>query len=222
MPWGDDWDPAVVARYRATWQFKAALEIISPALQDRASCESDIIEALKSVEVWREINSRRTPAEQRKLLQRLAKALRAAIKIADQLGPWDLWDLPIQHSDIAPARAENLKSSLKEIEAAAGYITKNTMTKGAPKYSDVRAAAVAAAHSLLTGYSEEPGLSREGPWHELARVLFGDMGADLFDYMNEFRIIHMSGGMQAAIEEMNEEKKKKGILPANDNRASAN
>jgi hypothetical protein len=221
MPWADD-DPAVVAKYRATWQFKAALEIISPASQFRASCEIDIIEALKTVEVWRKINSRRTPAEQKTLLQRLAKALRAAIKIADQLGPWDLWDLPIQHSNVVLPRAEDLKSYLKEIEAAAGYIIKNTMTKGAPRYNDVRAAAAGVAHTLLRGYSKEPGLSREGPWHELARVFFGDMEADLFDYMNEYHIIDMSGEMQAALEELNKEEKKKGTLPANDNRASTN
>jgi hypothetical protein len=178
---GDDWNPAVVAKYRATWQFKAAVKIISPAPQRRADCERDIVEALMSIEVWRDINLRRTPAEKRKLLQKLAKTLRVAIDLADQLGPWDIWDLPISFLDIPPI--EDLKSHLKQIEAASDYITKNLVRKGAPRYNDARAAAK--AHLLLTKYSRRPGRSREGPWHELARALFRDRNADLFDYMNK-------------------------------------
>ena len=79
------------AKYRATWQFERALEIISPEPQHRADCELNIVEALMSVERWREINSsRRSPAELRKLLQKLAKTLRVAIDLADQLGQRDL------------------------------------------------------------------------------------------------------------------------------------
>jgi hypothetical protein len=84
---------ALVEKYRATWQFKRALEIISPEAQHRADCERDIVEALMSVERWRGIkSSRRTPAELRKLLQKLAKTLRVAIDLADQLEPYDLLD----------------------------------------------------------------------------------------------------------------------------------
>jgi hypothetical protein len=204
MPWGDDWDPAVVAKYRATWQFKAALEIISPASQHRASCERDIIEALMSIEAWRKISSTRSPTEQRKLLLKLAKTLRAGISLAHQIGPWDLWDWdPRRYGELlGEGLLEDLPSQTgdqeswdvvgdleryhKEIEAAADWIAKNAVTKGAPRYNNVRAAAVAKAQLLLREYSKEPGRSREGPWHELARVLFGNTDADLFDYIEQF------------------------------------
>ena len=101
---GDDWIPAVVAKYRATWQFKAAMKIIAPASQRRAECGTDIIKALSWIETIREVHStRRTPAELSKHLQKLAKTLRVAVDLADQLGPFDLWPLPID-LDAMPSR----------------------------------------------------------------------------------------------------------------------
>ena len=82
---GDDWDRAVVAKYRATWQFKQALKIISPVPQHRADCETDIVGALVWVETFRGVYSRRSPAELRKLLQKLTKTLHGAVNLADQL-----------------------------------------------------------------------------------------------------------------------------------------
>jgi len=181
-----DKNGAVVARHRVTGQFKRALEIISPAPQQRADCERDIVEALMAMELWDEINARRTPAEQRKHLQKLAKTLRAAIDLADQLGPYDLWWDEPEH--LFWSRMRDLERLVKEIEAVADCIGKN-MRKGAPKYNHLRYAAVERAYMLLTKYSKQrPTRYREGHWHQLAKVLFGDQRADLFDYVNDYLV----------------------------------
>ena len=71
---GDDWIPAVVAKYRATWQLKAAMKIIAPASQRRAECGTDIIKALSWINTIRADHSTtRSPAELRKHFQKLAK-----------------------------------------------------------------------------------------------------------------------------------------------------
>jgi hypothetical protein len=87
--------------------------------------------------------------------------------------------------DLIPERIGDLKSYLKEIEVVTDYVAKNAVKKGAPRYNEVRADAVGRAHELLTKYRKRPGLSRVGPWHELAGVLLGDRDADLFDYMKK-------------------------------------
>jgi hypothetical protein len=169
------------------------LKIISPAPRRQADCEGDIIGALMLIELYRKINSRRSPAELRKLFQKLAKTLNGAVDLANQLGPFDWWNL--HRSDAIPRIGDSpwrkqiigdLENCLREVEAAVDYVDKNVAMKGAPRHNDVRAKAAERAHMLLTEYSKEPGLSREGPWHRLARVLFDDEQADLFDYMKDY------------------------------------
>jgi hypothetical protein len=167
---------------RATPQFKEALKIISPARQHRPDCETDIADALMSIEFSHSMYARRSPAEKRELLQKLAKTLRGAVNLVDQLDARDWWDLP---GDLIPERLGDLKTCLKEIEAVADA-AQTAVKKGAPRYNDARADAVGRAHQLLTKYSKRPGCSRVGPWHDLARVLIGDDGAELFDYMIDY------------------------------------
>jgi len=172
---------AIVAKYRATTRFKQALKIIASDPERRAECECDLIEAFRLVEAAARVEkSERAPAEQRKLLQQLAKTLRRAIRLAGQA----------RQEEYKPrrtrldSRIDDLECFLKETEAAADYASKFEVQKGAPRPSSKRAAAVWQAYILLEKYGrQKPTLYREGPWHKLARVLFGDEEADLFDYM---------------------------------------
>ena len=122
-------------------------------------------------------NPEQTPAKQRNLLRKLAKKLHAVINLADQLD--DYW---CDNFDIS-SRMRDLEKLAQAMEADAAVIGKK---KGARPYNEVRAVAVWKAHTLLTEYSKPPTLYREGDWHELARVLFGDEQADLFDYMEDY------------------------------------
>jgi hypothetical protein len=178
---GTDEKTAVVAKYRATPRFKQALKIIAPDASRRAECERGLVEALRTIEdAARVEKSEQAAAEQRKLLQQLAKTLRRAIKLAGQARreeykprptPWD-------------SRIDGLKCFLMETENAADYCSRFEVSKGAPRRSNTRIAAVWQAYILLEKYGKRPpGFSREGPWHKLARVLLGNQQADLFDYM---------------------------------------
>jgi hypothetical protein len=60
--------------------------------------------------------------------------------------------------------------------------------KGKPRRSEIRETAVHQAHELLRGFgSKGPSLYRDGAWHNLAKVLFGNDDADLFDYLERYR-----------------------------------
>src|SRR5262249_45687546 len=116
------------------------------------------------------------PGENWRVLQRLAQTLRKATILAAQATvesyrPWD-------------ARINDLKHCLREVEEAADHVRKYEVMKGAPRISAARFAAVWEARILLEKYGRPPTLYREGPWHNLARVLlFGKPEGDLFDYM---------------------------------------
>jgi hypothetical protein len=151
--WGFDLDdPAIQAKYRATWQFKGALKIISPDSRRRVECEHDLVFALAVIERCAQLDkSGPTSSEQRKRLQKLAKTLRVAIDLA-WVNP--LWRL----------RVEALNSFRKEVGGEADYVGKYEVKKGAPSKSGARMVAVRQAYLLLVKYgSKQPGRSREGP-----------------------------------------------------------
>jgi hypothetical protein len=178
---GTDEKAAVVAKYRATPRFKQALQIIAPDSSRQAECESDLVGALRLIEAGAKIDkSGLTPAKRGKLFQELTKTLQRAIDLATRARyeeytprrtPWD-------------SRIDDLKCFLQETKLAADYVSKFEVSKGAPRRSNTRIAAVWQAHILLEKYGKRPpGFSREGPWLKLARVLLGNQQADLFDYM---------------------------------------
>jgi hypothetical protein len=111
----DDEEKAQDRATRATPQFKEALRIISPARQHQADCESDVVGALMSIDFSRGIHSRRSPAEKRKLLQRLAKTLHRAVDLADRLEIRDWWwDFPM---DLIPERIGDVKTCRRRCPA---------------------------------------------------------------------------------------------------------
>lgn len=100
--------------------------------------------------------------------------LDTAIKLAVRARPWDL-------------RVEELKNYLKEIKRA-------DRRKGTRKFSNARLYAVHQAYLLLAKYSKQPMLYRNGPWHDLAKVLYGNEQADLFDHIEDYELYCSSLG----------------------------
>jgi hypothetical protein len=180
-------EAATAARFRVTWQFKQAWKILEPDPQRRAKCEGELVFALVGVENAREMDKKSgsTPGEQRKLLQKLAKTLRVAIDLSVQMkrGPIS-WRPSARSWD---SRVEFLKRYRKEIEEEVDCLDKHEVKKGAPRQSIARMVAVSQAYQLLEKYGDRPTRYRDGPWHELARVLFGNEQADLFDYIEQYR-----------------------------------
>jgi hypothetical protein len=87
------WRAALLAHYRATTWFKRARKIISPKAERAAECEVAIANALWSVRGAAEVDkSNPSRAKDRKLFEKLAKTLRTAVDITNQLGygggPW--------------------------------------------------------------------------------------------------------------------------------------
>jgi hypothetical protein len=77
-----DEEAANLAKYRATEQFKTAWKIISPKAECAAKCEAQLARTLRHIRRWAERDkSNLGEAEERKLLEKLAKTLRTAIDI---------------------------------------------------------------------------------------------------------------------------------------------
>jgi hypothetical protein len=161
----------IVARHRVTDQFKRAWEIIAPDPVRQGECEHRIVYAILLIQ--REVlatkrSTTRTTAEVKKDLKKRIKKLRAAE---------------------AAVRDEHLADRLTDeragMEETLAHLDKYAVVqKGRPPRSKIREAAVHQAHELLCGFgSKRPSLYRDGAWHNLAKVLFGNEDADLFGYL---------------------------------------
>lgn len=160
-------ETAIVAKYRATPQFKRAWKIISPRPEYSAECEREIVYAILSVLVTRSTTEPR-PAEEKKKLGKGAKKLRAAIPFV-----------------LSPSLAEDLKREAKFMEEWADSIA---VGKGKPRRQFAKSFGVAWAYDLLTRFgSKPPSRYRDGAWHELSKVLFGE-AKDVFDYMETYHL----------------------------------
>jgi hypothetical protein len=172
---------AILEKYRATGQFKDALKIIAPDPKRWEECEYEVAKALWTVEVGVKLDKPkavRTSGQYKILLERLKNRLRADIELAAEAIPLEYQILRGKDSWIA----EELKRLLKETEQAVDW-NKKRARKASRPLSYARIAAVDAAYLLLRRYGKRPTRSREGDWINLARVLFGNEQADLFDYL---------------------------------------
>jgi hypothetical protein len=164
-----DDEAAIVVQYRATPRFKQAWKIISPKPQSQRECEYDLVRALLLIPIAAGYYDRIKPAESKRQLLRDARKLRAAI--------------PAVHRN--NKLIEDLNREVKFVEDYANSIV---VGKGKPRRSMARHNAVHQACELLKKYgSKPPRKSRKGKWHRLAKVLFGDPDADLFDYIERYQ-----------------------------------
>lgn len=170
-----------------------ALKIIAPEPARRQKCECDIAEALRRVEIAAKIDKDKllpTPAQRINFLQQLSKTLETAIKLARKAIPGRFQN---RVSD-GVSWIEDLKRHRKEIEEAVILISKHDLRKGSRRFSYARITAVEQAYLLLKMYGKRSTLYRAGDWHELAKVLFRNEQADLFDYIER-----SSGGLRRLI-----------------------
>ena len=182
---GDDWvNPAIVAKHRATPQFiKEALKIIKPDPTRERECESQLVAVLSGIEAAATIDKFKsvpTAAQYKKNLLKLAKTLQDAIELTGKAFPPE-YQIPRGKDSWI---REHLKRHLEETERVINSISK-VVRKGSPRLSYARIAAADAAYILLRQYGRSPTRvgGREGRWHKLAKVLFGNEDADLFDYL---------------------------------------
>lgn len=162
------WRPA--ARAKLKRQAEEALELIRPTLKRRSACKAEIDKALLRV-AFAEVSYDRYPTagELRNYFGKLACKLQRLHNEAYLL-----------ESFLAHARRE--RDKLLAIK------NKLAVRHGSRLMSFARLNAVHFAHALLTNFSDSPpGLTREGPWHELSRTLLGNDRADLFDYMDAYQ-----------------------------------
>jgi len=170
---------AIVAKYRATPRCKHALKIIAPDPERQRECEDDVATALWGVKCAAKIKWR-TAAQYKNDLQRLAKRLRVDIELAAKAFPLEYQIRRGKDSRIWIA--EELQRHLAETEQAIEWTSKR-VREGSPRPSWARIVAIDNAYRLLKKYGKKPTRSRDGLWHTLVRVLFGDEQADLFDLL---------------------------------------
>jgi hypothetical protein len=163
---GTDEEAAIVAKYRATEQFRNAWEIISPNIPEhRSKCENEIVYAILVVR-FAKFGARRGNVNKKHFLNR-AKKLRAA--------------------EAAVYFSVSLIDDLKrEREALERMASSFSAGKGKPQRSKPKQIAVGHARELLRFGNKRPSLYRDGSWHELAKILFNEDGVDLFEYLERY------------------------------------
>jgi hypothetical protein len=162
-------ETAIVAQYRATRQFKDAWKIISSDPRLRADCEYALVYAILYVRYETLQKKLASRGEHKKELERGVKKLRSAEKA-----------VRFNFSLI-----DDLKRERKAVENILAIMV---VPRRRPRPSQARALAVHHARKLLLEFGNKPPAerSRGGTWHRLAKVLFGDKRADLFEYIERY------------------------------------
>lgn len=160
---------AVVKQFRNSGTFKEAMKLIDPAPERATECEQRLLNAMEVIVFYaRRFDGFRTPAEIRGILAKQVETLR---KIED--------DAIYERAFRDHARRER-----ERIEP----LNEREVPLGSRRPSSAKFNAVRFAHDLLADFGKrKPGLSRDGNWHKLALILFGNAEADLFDYMQLFK-----------------------------------
>jgi hypothetical protein len=155
-------------RLRASRHFKKAMKLIGPMPERAAECERRLLYAIGAVTRAERIDNLPTPAKMRDVLTKRVETLRKIEKDA-------------VHGRTFRDRARLERERLEEM-------TRRKVPLGSRRPSGAKFNAVRFAHDLLADFAKRPpGLTRDGDWHELALILFGDRKADVFDYMQAFK-----------------------------------
>jgi hypothetical protein len=148
-------------------QCRKALEKIGPAPEQRKECEKEIVMGLKFVEFakrFERVPNSRVATKER--FRKLAKKLRQAGETVNKL------------SNNPTAQA---MSTADAYEWVADRIP---VSKGGPRRNEPKKIAVYWAYRLLKRFRDHrPGMTRDGDWHELAEILYGN--AVHFDYLRD-------------------------------------
>ena len=146
-------------------QRRKALEKILPALEHREQCENQIVFALKCIEFGKRFETVPSSlAADKQRFRKHAKTLRQASEIMAKL---------------SSNSVDQAKSTADAYDQVADAIP---VRKGSPLQSEAKKIAVYMAFRLLTNFAGgAPGMTRDGAWHELSEILYGE-GVD-FGYL---------------------------------------
>jgi hypothetical protein len=165
-------------------QFRKALELLAPPPCQRAECQYDIGLALNRVEhgaaaarSFQVASSKKGKAELRRYCAALRR-LRAAYHSLDPaIRPW----FSLAKTAYIPGKPTVIDREIAKAEAFLDRPSSPRCHAGRKK------AAVAAAHDLLQWWTHKVAVTRGGKWEQLAKILAGDLGVDLFDQLREFK-----------------------------------
>jgi|SRR5690348_6559346 hypothetical protein len=166
-------EPPYMSAYRAFQeppspeQCRKALEKIGPAPEQRKECEKEIVMGLKSIEFSKRFERvPNSPAATKKRFRKLAMMLRQARETITKL-------------------SSNPTSQAMRAAAAYDYVAeKIPVPKGRPRENETKKIAVYWAYRLLKRFRDHPpGMTRDGDWHELAEILYGN--SVHFDYLRD-------------------------------------
>jgi hypothetical protein len=146
-------------------QCEAALKLIQPAPEQRAECEAKIMVAIKDIHNGKidEPGYRETRKQIKRRL--LAKKFRA-VEIAG-----------------TNFRNELGKLFLEQLKAKREFLEQPLSARAKQRVNLVKLRTASHAYRLVKAYSRsKPALTEGGPWHQLAAILFGYTGVDLFNF----------------------------------------
>jgi hypothetical protein len=152
-------------------RIKEALKLIKPSAERRAECERDFD---KFVPLIGKMPDRISRAGLRDDMTKLAATLRAVERVG---WPWQ-----------SPSFIEQVKRERTNVENRLQWF-KDVV--GSPQKNMKKEAAAHFAHTLLIEFgSRPPALKADGPWHQLADLLFEvatGKEANLFEYLRQHR-----------------------------------
>jgi len=158
--------PIALILYRA--QFTDALQLIGPKPERLAECKHELARAMLACRGLKILDKALTPAVKRKRMLQQVKKLRA-VEVS-------IWNERL---------IREVKRERAKLENEADKIV---VRQGSPRKRKSKHRAVLRAHDLLADFGvRPPGLSRDGPWHRLATILLGNLDADLFEYLRDYR-----------------------------------
>jgi hypothetical protein len=152
-------------------QIRKALEVLAPRPEELAECRCRVEQALdimeSTIRAASTIKSERAAAQETGrgyygALERLLAASRAHAHAGGALG-----------------------ISITSIERALEWRSK--FSRALPSGAIIQRQAAALAYSLLRQSNRPIVTTRNGAWHRLASILYGDRKADLFDYLRELK-----------------------------------
>lgn len=148
-----------------------ALDLIDPAPEERAECETEIPIMIRMVQDAKAAVDRHTLSRKRDL-NRAIKKLHAVEVVLCSLSP-DLTDA-----------YEWLLDQLKwERQFLGKLVADETIRRGGSQQNPAKRTAALHSWMLLSLFSPRPvTLTEDGTWHQLAATLFGYTTVDLFDF----------------------------------------
>ncbi len=166
-------------------QIRKALELLAPPPGQRAECRHDIGVALDRVEYgaatarsFRVAGSKKGKAGVRRYYAALRRLRDAYRSLNPAIRPW------FSLSETAYVVGSTTVID-REIALAEAFLDRPSPP--ARRDASRNKVAVAVAKNLLDWWGHKAGVTRDGKWEKLAKILTGELTVDLFDHLREFK-----------------------------------